>query len=66
MRKFLFNSSILSSVFGIWGLVQSTRKGPKDWRLIAMCVSWGLTVAIAVGTVVKDSQDGQLFNELED
>ena len=66
MRKFLFNSSILSSVFGIWGLVQTTRRGPRDWRLIAMWVSWGLTVAIAVGTVVKDSQDGQLFNELED
>lgn len=66
MRKFLFNTSILSSLFGIWGLVQTTRRGPKDWRLIAMWVSWGLTVAIAVGTVVKETQDNDGFLELDE
>lgn len=55
MRKFLFNTSILSAVFGVWGLAQATRKGPRDWRLILMWVSWGLTVAIAVGTVAKQA-----------
>ena len=59
MRKFLFNTSILSAVFGVWGLAQATRRGPRDWRLVLMWVSWGLTVAIAVGTVAKqaDSAD---------
>ena len=66
MRKFLFNTSILSSLFGIWGLVQTTRRGPKDWRLIAMWVSWGLTVAIAVGTVVKETKDNDGFLELDE
>lgn len=55
MRKFLFNTSILSAVFGVWGLAQTTRKGPRDWRLILMWVSWGLTVAIAVGSVAKEA-----------
>lgn len=66
MRKFLFNTSILSSLFGIWGLVQTTRRGPRDWRLIAMWVSWGLTAAIAIGTVIKETQDNDGFLELED
>ncbi|MCA0217197.1 MAG: hypothetical protein LCH43_07560 [Actinobacteria bacterium] len=62
VRRFLFNTSILSALFGVFGVVQSTRRGPRDWRLILMWISWGLTVAIAVGTVVKDSQ----ANELEE
>ena len=44
-------------------MVQSTRRGPRDWRLILAWISWGLTVAIAVGTVVKESQE---LTELED
>ena len=63
MRRFLFNTTLLSAVFGGWGVVQSTRRGPRDWRLILMWVSWGATVAIAVGTIIKQSQDA---NELED
>lgn len=63
MRKFLFNTTLLSALFGGWGTVQATRRGPRDWRLILMWVSWLATVAIAVGTVVKESQTG---NELED
>jgi hypothetical protein len=63
MRKFLFNASVVSALFGVIGVVQSTRRGPRDWRLILAWISWGLTVAIAVGTVVKESQD---HTELED
>ena len=63
MRKFLFNTTLLSALFGGWGTVQATRRGPRDWRLILMWVSWLATVAIAVGTVVKESQTG---NELEE
>lgn len=57
MRRFLFNTSIISALFGVFGVVQSTRRGPRDWRLILAWISWGLTVAIAVGTVVKEAQE---------
>lgn len=60
MRKFLFNTSILNSVVGGWGVFQATRRGPRDWRLILMWVSWGASVAIAVGTVVQDQRQGEL------
>ena len=63
MRKFIFNTTLLSAIVGGWGTVQATRKGPRDWRLILMWISWGATVAIAVGTIVKQSQDDK---ELED
>lgn len=63
LRKFIFNTTLLSAILGGWSTVQATRRGPRDWRLILMWISWGLTVAIAVGTVIKQSQDA---NELED
>jgi hypothetical protein len=56
----LFSTSVLSALFGVFGVAQATRRGPRDWRLILMWVSWGLTVAIAVGTVIKDSETAEL------
>ena len=53
---------MLSALFGGWSTVQATRRGPRDWRLALMWISWALTVAIAVGTVLKD----QDIDELEE
>jgi hypothetical protein len=63
LRKYLFSGTLLTTIFGGWGILQTTRKGPKDWRLILMWISWGLSVAIAVGTVIEQSRDAR---ELED
>ena len=60
MRRVLFNTSIIRSLFGVIGVVQSTRRGPRDWRLVLAWISWGLTVAIAVGTVIKAQEDIEL------
>ena len=62
MGKFIFSGTMLSALFGGWSTVQATRKGPRDWRLALMWISWALTVAIAVGTVLKD----QDIDELEE
>lgn len=56
MRKFLFNTSVMSAVFGVVGLVKTSRTGPRDWRLVLQWLSWTMTVAIAVGTVVEDQK----------
>ncbi|MDF1479230.1 hypothetical protein PYV02_09070 [Leifsonia sp. H3M29-4] len=63
MRKFIFNTSILSALFGVWGVVQATRKGPRDWRLVLMWIGWGIAVALAVGSVIEQSRAA---NELEE
>ncbi len=63
MRRYILNTSVLSAVAGAWGVVQTTRSGPRDWRLVLMWVSWGISVAIAVGTVVEEAKADRL--ELE-
>jgi len=62
MRKFIFSTQVLGALFGGYTTVQATRKGPHDWRLALMWISWGATLAIAIGTVIKDQQ----FAELEE
>ena len=56
VRKFIFNFSVLSSLFGAVGLAKTTSQGPRDWRLILMWIAWGLNVAIAVGTAAQQAQ----------
>lgn len=65
MRKFLFSTQILGAVFGGWSVVQATRHGPRDWRLAAMWIAWGLNLAVAVGNVQKDAADGDFEGEIE-
>ncbi|MEO7147408.1 MAG: hypothetical protein ABIW81_02595 [Terrimesophilobacter sp.] len=60
MRKFIFSGTFLSAVFGGYTMVKATKNGPRDWRLVLMWVSWGLTVAIAVGSVLKVHEDNEL------
>lgn len=57
MRKYLTNGAILSSVFGAVGVLKASKEGPRDWRLALMWVSWGISVAIAVGSVIEDNKD---------
>jgi hypothetical protein len=59
MRKFLFNTSVLSAAFGVVGLARTTKRGPRDWRLILLWLSWGATLAIAIGTVIENSRDAE-------
>jgi uncharacterized membrane protein YraQ (UPF0718 family) len=55
MRKFIFSGPMLGAIFSGFSTIQASRHGPRDWRLILAWVSWGLTLAVAVGTVIKDA-----------
>jgi hypothetical protein len=63
MRKFIFNFSVLSALFGAVGLAKSTQSGPRDWRLALLWVAWGINVAIAVGTVIEQNKNLELEDE---
>lgn len=63
MRKFIFNGSIVSAIFGGLGVVQTTRKGPRDWRLALMWISWLAALAIAVGTVIEQANDADALEK---
>ena len=58
MRKFIFSSSVISAVFGGWSVLQTTRRGPRDWRLLLMWLSWAISLAIAMGTVLDEARTG--------
>ena len=57
MRKFLFNTSVLSALFSAIGVVKTTQKGPRDWRLILMWISALAALGIAVGTVIEKNKE---------
>lgn len=56
MRRFLFNGGVLSALFGTIGVVNATRKGPRDWRLALAWIAWAIGLATAIGTVVEDAK----------
>lgn len=60
MRKFIFNGSILSVVFGGISAFRATKQGPRDWRTALLWVSWAATLASAIGTVIIDARAADL------
>ena len=60
MRKYLFNFSVISALLGALGLARTTQRGPRDWRLILMWISWAISVAIAIGTVAEAAKEREL------
>lgn len=57
MRKFILNSSVISAIVGGWSILQTTRKGPRDWRLALQWVSWAISVTVALASVSYDSKE---------
>lgn len=57
MRKYLLNGAVLGAAFSAIGVINQTRTGPRDWRLALMWVSWGISVAVAVGTVIEENRE---------
>jgi hypothetical protein len=62
VRKFILNSSIIGALFGAYSVIQTTRRGPRDWRLVLMWLGWGITVALAVGTVIQEDREARELN----
>lgn len=57
MRKYLLNGAVLGAAFSAVGVIKQTASGPRDWRLALMWVSWGISVAVAVGTVIEENRE---------
>jgi len=71
MRKYLMNVGVITAAGGAFGLIQATRSGPRDWRLLLMWLAWAISLALAIGTVsqnaeqTKRDQHEKLAAELE-
>jgi hypothetical protein len=51
LRKYLFNGAVLTSLLSGVQSLRQQRGAPKDWRTYLGWIAWGLTTAVAVGTV---------------
>jgi hypothetical protein len=63
VRKFIFNGTVISAVFGGISAFRATREGPRDWRTVLLWVSWAATLASAVGTVIVDAKQAELEDD---
>jgi len=59
VRKFLFSPALWTSLFGAVGVINSTRNGPRDWRLVLNWLITAAGVAIAVGDVIEKSKNAE-------
>ena len=57
LRKYLLNGAIISSVFSGISALRQGRKNPTDWRTYLTWIAWGLSLAVALGTVRQESLD---------
>lgn len=60
MRKFFFNGAVISATLGLWSTIRSSRNDERDWRVVLLWISAGISLAIAVGTVVQESKDAEI------
>ncbi|WP_375406514.1 hypothetical protein [uncultured Amnibacterium sp.] len=57
LRKYLLNGAIISSVLSGVSAFRQGRKNPSDWRTYLTWIAWLLTLAVALGTIRKESVD---------
>jgi hypothetical protein len=60
MRKYIFNGAVISAAIGLWSTIQSSKSGVRDWRVVLMWVNAGISLAIAVGSVIQESKEAQI------
>lgn len=51
LRKYLFNGAVITSILSGVQSLRQQRGAPKDWRTYLGWLAWGMTTAVAIGTV---------------
>ncbi len=60
MRKYLFGTGLLSAITSGLTLLRSLRSNdPFTWRQALGWLSWGITLALAIGSVVDTRRAGR-------
>lgn len=57
MRKYLLNWGVVSTALGVISVIQTTRNGPRDWRVLLAWASWALSLTLVVVTVHDRSKE---------
>jgi len=64
MRQYLFSTGIVTAFLGGVGLLRSMRDdAPFTWRTALAWLSWGITLALAIGAIVdtRRASQGQII-----
>ena len=57
MRKYLLNGAVISAAIGLWTTIQSSKTGPRDWRVPLMWINAGISLTLAVGAVLQETRE---------
>lgn len=50
--RYLFSTGLIGAITAGMSLLRGTRETPITWRAVLAWLSWGITVALAVGAAV--------------
>ncbi|GAA4483357.1 hypothetical protein [Microbacterium panaciterrae] len=57
MRNYVFASGLFSAVTSGIALLRGTRDAPITWRALLAWLSWGITIALAIGAITDMRKD---------
>lgn len=55
--RYLFGSGLIGAITAGLSLLRGTRDAPITWRAVLAWISWGITLALAIGAVVDMRRD---------
>lgn len=57
--RYLFGTGIIGAITAGVSMLRGTRDAPFTWRAALAWVSWGITLALAVGAVIDMSRENR-------
>ena len=55
--RYLFSTGLIGAITAGLSLLRGTRDAPITWRAVLAWVSWGITLALAIGAMVDMRRD---------
>lgn len=55
--RYLFGTGLFAAISAGIALLRGTREAPITWRAVLAWVSWGITLALAIGAIVDTRRD---------
>lgn len=55
--RYLFSTGLFAAITAGFSLLRGTREAPITWRSVLAWLSWGITLALAIGAVVDTRRD---------
>lgn len=57
--RYLFGTGLLSAITTGIALLRGSRTEPITWRAVLAWLSWGITLALAIGAVIDTSRESR-------